>query len=71
MEKQVITVNGKDYDISDLDDRELYLLKHIKSLREQLSEAQFKLEQLAASEKAFANSLVASLSKETSDEPSQ
>ena len=71
MEKQVITVNDKEYDVSALDNNEIALLNHVNSLRNQIAEATFKLDQLRVAESAFATSLVNSLEKETVDESSE
>tara|TARA_X000001382_G_scaffold108115_1_gene83900 strand:+ start:38 stop:268 length:231 start_codon:yes stop_codon:yes gene_type:complete len=65
-----ITVDGKEHDVSDLDEKEIYVLRQVKVLREKITEAKFNLDQLVMSERAFSNTLVESLKKgETDEEP--
>tara|TARA_R100000388_G_scaffold39879_1_gene30758 strand:- start:810 stop:1025 length:216 start_codon:yes stop_codon:yes gene_type:complete len=63
-----IIVDEKEYDVSDLDDKEMYYLKQVKILRQRIADARFNLDQLTVAESAFASTLIKSLSKETSDE---
>lgn len=58
-----ITVDGKEHDVSDLDEKEIYVLKQVRVLRERIAEARFNLDQLVMSERAFSNTLVESLKK--------
>jgi len=58
-----ITVDGKEHDVSDLDEKEIYVLRHVRVLRERIAEARFNLDQLVMSERAFSNTLVESLKK--------
>ena len=66
-----ITVDGKEHDISDLDEKEIYVLKHVRVLRERIAEARFNLDQLVMSERAFSNTLVESLKKGETNEESE
>jgi len=63
-----IKVNDTEYDVSDLDDKELYVLTQVKSLRVRIEKARFDLDQLIMAESAFSNTLIKSLEKETSNE---
>ena len=63
-DKQTITYNGKEYDVSDLDDKEAYMYAQVRTLRERIADAKFDLDQMIAAENAFANTLVTSLTKE-------
>jgi len=66
-----IKVNDTEYDVSDLDDKELYVLTQVKSLRARIEKARFDLDQLIMAESAFSNTLIKSLEKETSSEPDE
>ena len=66
-----ITVDGKEHDVSDLDEKEIYVLKHVRVLRERIAEARFNLDQLVMSERAFSNTLVESLKKGETNEESE
>jgi len=66
-----ITVDGKEHDVSDLDEKEIYVLKHVRVLRERIAEARFNLDQLVMSERAFSNTLVESLKKGETNEESK
>ena len=63
-----IKVNDTEYDVSDLNDKELYVLTQVKSLRVRIEKARFDLDQLIMAESAFSNTLIKSLEKETSNE---
>ena len=67
-DKNTITYNDKEYDVSDLNDTETYLYAQVRTLRKRIADARFDLDQLVAAENAFANTLVTSLTKETVDE---
>jgi len=62
---------GEEYDVSDVDDNERYWLAQVRSLRERIAKARFDLDQLVAAERAFSNTLIKSLEKETSSEPDE
>jgi len=63
-DKQTITYDGKEYDVSDLDDKEAYTYAQVRTLRKRIADARFDLDQLVMAENAFANTLVNSLTKE-------
>lgn len=62
-EKQtnVITVNGKEYAIAELTDRQRVLLSHVQDLDRKVSNAQFNLDQLTVGREAFVNALAVDL----------
>ena len=62
-----ITVDGKEHDVSDLDEKEAYWHLQVKVLRKRIADAKFDLDQMIAAERAFANTLVTSLTKESKD----
>ncbi len=64
VDKQTITYDGKEYDVSDLDEKESYMYAQVRALRKRIADARFDLDQLVAAENAFANTLVISLTKE-------
>ncbi len=63
-DKQTITYDGKEYDVSDLGDKEAYMYAQVRTLRKRIADARFDLDQLVMAENAFANTLVNSLTKE-------
>lgn len=67
-DKNTITYNDKEYDVSDLNDTETYLYAQVRTLRKRIADARFDLDQLVMAENAFANTLVNSLTKENIDE---
>ena len=70
-DKQTITYDGKEYDVSDLDDKEAYTYAQVRTLRKRIADARFDLDQLVMAENAFANTLVNSLTKENTDESNE
>jgi hypothetical protein len=67
-DKQTITYDGKEYDVSDLDEKEAYMYSQVRVLRKRIADARFDLDQIIAAENAFANTLITSLKKENTDE---
>ena len=67
-DKQTRLYEGEDYDVSDLDEKEAYWHLQVKVLRKRIADARFDLDQMVAAERAFANTLITSLTKETADE---
>ena len=63
-DKQTITYDGKEYDVSDLDEKEAYIYAQVRTLRKRIADARFNLDQLVEAENSFANTLVTSLTKE-------
>ena len=52
------------YDVSDLDEKEAYGHLQVKVLRKKIADAKFDLDQMIAAERAFANTLITSLTEE-------
>ena len=69
-EEFTITVDGKDYKVSDLENEDQQLVAHLRDLDNQLSQVNFKFEQLSASKAFFSDKLVSSLSQKNSSEAS-
>ena len=67
-DKNTITYNDKEYDVSDLNDTETYLYAQVRTLRKRIADARFDLDQLVVAENAFVNTLINSLTKENTDE---
>ena len=70
-DKQTITYEGIEYDVSDLDEKEAYMYAQVRVLRKRIADASFDLDQMVAAETAFANSLFNSLKKENTDESNE
>ncbi|MDB3999716.1 hypothetical protein N9446_00060 [bacterium] len=66
-DKQTITYDGIEYDVSDLDEKEAYMYAQVRVLRKRIADARFDLDQMVAAENAFSNALVNSLKKENTD----
>jgi len=66
----VITIDGKEYNQEDLDDKQTYLINQIKDLQTKGASLRFQLDQVSVAQNAFTNSLIASLkSEEVIDAP--
>lgn len=70
-EDNKIKVDNTEYDVSDLDDKELYVLTQVKSLRARIEKAKFDLDQMVMAESAFSNTLIKSLQKDTNSESNE
>ena len=67
-DKQTLMYENEEYDVSDLDEKEAYWHLQVRTLRKRIADARFDLDQMIAAERAFANTLITSLTKETVDE---
>ena len=67
IDKQTLMYEGEEYDVSDLDEKEAYWHLQVKVLRKRIADAKFDLDQMIAAERAFANTLINSLTKENTD----
>lgn len=71
MEEKIIEIDGKEYKFGDLTDQQKYLVRQIDDLRAQRAQAQFRIDQVNVSEKAFTDILVQSFSEEVKEEAKQ
>jgi hypothetical protein len=59
--EQVITINDKEYKVSDLTQEQITMVNHINDLDRKLDSARFNLDQLSIGRDAFMNMLTNSL----------
>jgi len=64
IKEQVITINSKDYNESELTDPQKLMVNHVYDLRNKIGTAEFGLEQLKFAESAFSKELIASVEAE-------
>lgn len=60
-EKNSITINDKDYDVSSFTEDQLLMYNHIKDLDRKIATAMFNIDQLKVGQDAFVKLLVESL----------
>ena len=60
-EKNLITINDKEYNVGDFTDEQKIMLNHINDLGRKLDNARFNLDQLAVGRDAFVARLATSL----------
>ena len=65
-ESNVVTIAGKEYEESSLDDQQVYLINQIRDLQGKAANLRFQLDQIRAAQDVFTNGLIASV--EESDE---
>ena len=61
MSDNVITIEGKEYDPSELDENENYLIAQIKDLQAKSAKIRFDLDQVTTAQNAFTNHLIQSV----------
>ena len=72
MSDNVITIEGKEYDPSELDENENYLIAQIKDLQAKSAKIRFDLDQVTTAQNAFINHLIQSVkNKEAFDKMEQ
>jgi hypothetical protein len=64
---QMITIDGKEYDIEDLTDEQKVLVNHCIDLDRKIGNTQFQLDQLRVGKDAFFALLKQSLDKENTE----
>jgi len=64
-EANVISIDGNEYDPSDLTDQQKYWIAQVQDLQQKRQAAQFQLDQISVAAESFMNSLIQSLSDET------
>lgn len=60
-EKQMVTIDGKEYDFVELEDGQQYLVRQLRDVNRKIATAKFDLDQLSAAQDMFSKMLVASL----------
>jgi len=64
-EANVISIDGNEYDPSDLTDQQKYWIAQVQDLQQKRQAAQFQLDQITVAADSFMNALIKSLSDET------
>jgi len=67
-EKQMITIDGKEYDYDELENNEQYLVNQIRDLNAKIAQAQFGLDQLRVAQDSFTKILIASVNEPKNEE---
>lgn len=67
-EKQIITIDGKEYDFEELEDNQKVIVNHVASLNNKTAQARFDLDQLVVAQDAFTKMLVASVDETKTEE---
>jgi len=67
-EKQMITIDGKEYDYDELENNEQYLVNQIRDLNAKIAQAQFGLDQLRVAQDSFTKMLIASVNEPKNEE---
>ena len=65
--EQTITIDDKEYKVSDLTEEQVALVNHVADLDKKLSSARFNVDQLNVGRNAFMSLLTESLNKESDD----
>jgi hypothetical protein len=67
-ESNVVTIAGKEYEESTLDDQQMYLINQIRDLQTKAASLRFQLDQVQAAQDVFTNGLIASVEESDEDE---
>ena len=67
-ESNVVTIAGKEYEESTLDDQQMYLINQIRDLQSKAAGLRFQLDQVQAAQDVFTNGLIASVEESDEDE---
>jgi hypothetical protein len=60
---QMITIDGKEYNFEELEDKQKIMVNHVSSLNTRIAQARFDLDQLSVAQNAFSDMLVASINE--------
>jgi hypothetical protein len=61
MSNNVITIDGQEYDPTELDENENYLIAQIKDLQAKSAKIRFDLDQVTTAQNSFTNQLIQSI----------
>jgi hypothetical protein len=67
-ESNVVTIAGKEYEESNLDEQQMYLINQIRDLQSKAAGLRFQLDQVQAAQDVFTNGLIASVEESDEDE---
>jgi len=62
-ESNVVTIAGKEYEESTLDDQQMYLINQIRDLQAKAANLRFQLDQVQVAQDAFTTALIQSVEK--------
>jgi len=66
-QKDIITIDGTEYDFDTLEDKQKYIINQIRDLNGKIAQAQFGIDQLRTAQSAFTNMLVASIQEKNEE----
>ena len=66
-QKDIITIDGTEYEFDTLEDKQKYIVNQIRDLNGKVAQAQFGIDQLRTAQSAFTNMLVSSVKEESVD----
>jgi uncharacterized coiled-coil protein SlyX len=66
-QKDIITIDGTEYEFDTLEDKQKYIVNQIRDLNVKVAQAQFSIDQLRTAQDAFTNMLVSSVKEESVD----
>jgi len=66
-QKDIITIDGTEYDFDTLEDKQKYIINQIRDLNGKIAQAQFGLDQLRTAQSAFTNMLVESVQEKNEE----
>ena len=69
-QKDIISVNGEEYDVGAMTDQQKYLVSQLRDLNTKIAQAQFGIDQLRGAQDAFTNALISSTQSQAEDEAS-
>jgi hypothetical protein len=66
-QKDIITIDGTEYDFDTLEDKQKYIINQIRDLNGRIAQAQFGIDQLRTAQSAFTNMLVESVQEKNEE----
>ena len=66
-QKDIITIDGTEYDFDTLEDKQKYVINQIRDLNGKIAQAQFGIDQLRTAQSAFTNMLVESVQEKNEE----
>jgi len=66
-QKDIITIDGTEYDFDTLEDKQKYIINQIRDLNGKIAQAQFGIDQLRTAQSAFTNMLVESIQEKNEE----
>jgi len=70
-ENNVVSINGKEHNAADFNDEQKYVVAQLRDLQTKADNLKFQADQIAAAQKIFTDTLIASVEEKEEEAPAE